>query len=216
MTRVMLSGSAQVLVSKSALPMTIWESLSNDGGRSCAIRGARAAGILSVMRTSLLMIVPAVVMLLPGCQEPGRPSNGQALITSPNDWPFWPTQMRIHPLTRLVVDTETNRPMIEARIEFRDADNDPAKAVGELTVSLHAVRPAGAIGQGTDSDGFIANWRLDLRDLTLNNQHYDDVTRTYLLRMEVAAADLPQQGELRAVFDSVDGRQLVAARILQP
>jgi hypothetical protein len=49
-------------------------------------------------------------------------------------WPFWPTQMRFHPLTRLVKEAQAGVWVIEARLEFRDAEGAMSKAIGELVI----------------------------------------------------------------------------------
>ncbi|MCI0631514.1 MAG: hypothetical protein L0Y44_12760, partial [Phycisphaerales bacterium] len=51
-------------------------------------------------------------------------------------WPFWPTQMRFHPLTRLVKEAGAGVWVIEARVEFRDAEGAMSKAIGELVIQL--------------------------------------------------------------------------------
>lgn len=131
------------------------------------------------------------------------PDNGTGvrtgIITDQRDWPFWPAQMRIYPVVRIVNDLETGQVVIEARIEFKDQDGAVTKAIGELTVELYAAMES-------RTSHLIDQWSLDLRDLAINRQHFDDVTRTYLLRMEIDPSRVPERGELRAAFASIDGR----------
>ena len=37
-------------------------------------------------------------------------------------WPYWPAKMRVHPLTRLVMQQPNNQWLVETRIEFVDSD----------------------------------------------------------------------------------------------
>ena len=176
-------------------------------------------------RPVLASLIVAFAMALPGCQpatpeapgsiaaDPGNAAPGDrpgpltsAAGASAARWPFWPTSMRIHPLTRALSDPETNQLIIEARIEFFDADEETAKAAGMLTLQVHAGGGGGAIA-GAQA---LKTWNLDLANLTFNREHYDDVTRTYLFKLEVGQADLSDRPELRAYFLSIDGRTMEA------
>jgi hypothetical protein len=96
----------------------------------------------------------------------GIVAGGEKILSSP--WPFRPASMRIHPLTRLVRDPQTNVVQIEARLELRDRDGHVARGLGavEFTLTLDAGAPE-------------RSWTFDLLDLQRNRQLYDDVTRTY-------------------------------------
>lgn len=122
-------------------------------------------------------------------------ANARANVT----WPFWPRRLRIHPATRVVTDQATGELVIEARVEFFDAEGDTSKAYGELTLQLH--NPA----QSTGDD---QTWKLDLRNLADNRRQFDDVTHTYLLRLDLDSDSLPPQAELRAIFISADGQTM--------
>jgi hypothetical protein len=130
------------------------------------------------------------------------PGNSAKPVRSAN-WPFWPTNMRVHPLTRLVNDPQTSQQIIECRIEFQDSDGQTAKAVGQLTLQAYpdAATPTGS--------GAMQTWNQDLRDLQVNRRQYDDVTRTYLFRLQTTQP-LPAGCEIRAFFLSSDGRRLNA------
>jgi hypothetical protein len=111
--------------------------------------------------------------------------------------------MRLHPLTRLTGDLDTGEQIIECRIEFEDPDNQTCRAVGQLTLQLY---PEGASAL---SGKALQTWNQDLRNLELNRRQYDDVTRTYLFRLQLTVPP-PAGSELRAFFLSSDGRRLNA------
>ncbi len=120
-------------------------------------------------------------------------------------WPYWPTRVRIHPLTRVVRDEKTARKLIEARIEFFDRDGSPTRGFGELRIDLHD-RPTSSLL------GAQAKWEMDLRVLEFNNERYDDVTRTYLFPLEVDPDQLLGQPVLKVYFLSAEGVALPEAR----
>lgn len=70
---------------------------------------------------------------------------------------------------------------IEARIELRDADGYACRGVGLLT--LH-VTITSALRE-------LSRHAIDLADPATNSQRFDDVTRTYIVRI-----DLSGQGHL--------------------
>jgi len=123
-------------------------------------------------------------------------------------WPFWPTSMSIHPLTRLTTEDQTGRTILEARIEFLDSQGNRSKAVGQMTLALY---------NANDRSQPVHVWAQDLLEPARNQQHFDVVTRTYLLRLELDPGKFPEQAELRASFNSVDGQSMDAAyRIKRP
>lgn len=85
-------------------------------------------------------------------------------------------------------------------MEFLDRNGHTAKCFGNLRLDLHDAAPAGR------SRGTLATWNLDLTDLDVNTVHYDDITRTYLFKLEVSDTDLPQEPELRLYYIAADGR----------
>ena len=126
------------------------------------------------------------------------------------NWPFWPYDMRIHPLTQFMNDRQTDKLMIEARLEFLDPYGHTCKAFGQIEIALH----------DADTDQFNANpvgiWPEDLTDLELNEIYFDDVTGTYLLRLEISEEmEVPQQALLRAAYLSADGRRLQAEYVIR-
>ncbi len=111
--------------------------------------------------------------------------------------------MRVHPLTRLTNTGPGGTAIIECRLEFTDAEGQTSKAIGQLTLQVYpdSFAPTGR--------GALETWNQDLRDLEINRRQYDDITRTYLFRLEVSQP-LPAGCEVRAFFLSTDGRRLNA------
>lgn len=149
----------------------------------------------------------------PATKPTGRPTVGStpSLVdeVETGQWPFWPTSLRVHPLTRLAVDTRTGQAIIEVRLEFLDPDQHTTKGVGQVRIDLATSNTA------ADSSPPIATWTWDLRDRSVNSALYDEVTRTYLLRLKVQSLVLGPQLELRAYYLSATGQQLRATHILR-
>jgi len=154
-------------------------------------------------------VVPAVVAacLLAGCSGP-TPGGDHPLAGPPRsaarpaDWPFWPRSVRIHPLTRLVEETDgTNH--IEARIEFLDRQGDGTKASGSVDLALFDER------RGPEDRRAIDYWASDLVGDAADAENFDPVTRTYLFKLQV----VPEVFDLRPVLyvrhDSDDGRTML-------
>lgn len=134
-----------------------------------------------------------------GFDQPAAPSPSSAVINA--RWPFWPVRMRLHPLTRLTTDQETGEPIIEARLEFRDQVGDMVKSVGQARFDLHDRDPRLGVTRTLES------WELDLRDIDVNRVHYDDLTQTYVFRLQLNGIEPPTDAALRAYFLSVSGRR---------
>jgi hypothetical protein len=133
----------------------------------------------------------------PAMEEPaGAQSAGDTAA-----WPYWPQRMRVHPLSQLVTDRDSGRLLIEARLEFLDAEGHSAKAVGQVLIDLLS---------RDDPSAPIASWSRDLADRAANRDHFDDLTRTYLFRLEFDAAALPREPRLQAYYRSSQGRVLKA------
>lgn len=130
--------------------------------RQCACRRALARRVAAA--------VAGVVTLFAGaCQHTGRFQNeGQP-------WPFEPTSLRIHPLTRFVANTDAGPPTLETHLELRDQDGFDARGVGLLRLSLRA--------DGRDAPPLL--WTLDLDDLAANRRHFDHVTQTYIVPLAI-------------------------------
>lgn len=117
-------------------------------------------------------------------------------------WPYWPRSMRVHPLTRIVT-AEGSEPVIEARVEMRDRDGHLTKGRGRLRLDLHDA-------SDETPGGTIAEWNLDLRDLDFNRERFDDVTFTYLFRLDVDPDQIPPAPVLWAYYLSDDAEELSA------
>ena len=166
-------------------------------------------------RISPGLAITVVLLTAFGCASPqpntttpaGPGDEGGEAATA--TWPYWPAAMRIHPLTRFAHDEQADQSIIEARIEFADADGVTTRAIGRLTLTLLTpnTEPAAAP---------IRQWQdIDLSSGAINAQRFDTVTRTYLLKLQVDPSKLPAQCELKAVFTSSDGQTYSAMRTLQ-
>lgn len=173
----------------------------------------------SAWRAALLAAAAACVLgLVAACSgarssEPGTAAplgsgaiDEDAAVTS-TDWPFRPSAMRIHPLSRLVMAGESSSRLIEARLEFTDAWNDGCKALGEIQIDLH----------DDDAPGLdpVQRWYVDLRELATNADHYEAVTRTYVFRLESQRELTDLDPRLRAYYLGTEGTQLQAQLLLQ-
>lgn len=136
-----------------------------------------------------------------GARSPSTESmaEGSAIVSA--RWPFWPTRMRLHPLTRRAADARTGAMMIELRLEFRDEFGDTTKAIGQVRCELHDGDPRAGLTT------ILNQWNSDLRDMELNRVHYDDLTQTYLFRLDAEAAPIPAQAHVRCYFLCVSGRR---------
>ncbi|MHC4947152.1 MAG: hypothetical protein ACYTG1_02665 [Planctomycetota bacterium] len=130
-----------------------------------------------------------------GLQDPEPPPAGAT-------WPYWPTHLRIHPLTRLAPAPDSTSLVIEARVEFFDADDHTTRGVGRVRFALHEA------GRSPELSLPIASWIHDLRDAAVNERHFDDVTRTYLFRLEIDASQVSEPVDLYAFFVSATGQAL--------
>lgn len=160
------------------------------------------------------LMLAAGLLCLTGCapaddagqRDVTATNSGQSLREGPR-WPFWPAAMRIHPLSRLVTSPgETPQTVIEARVEFLDREGHTTKGYGTVDIDLLDAGQPGASSR--------VHWGLDLRTLEVNAHHFDDVTRTYLFKLD-ANDNLPERPQLIVRFESVDGERLQAVRELR-
>lgn len=146
----------------------------------------------------------ALVLSTSACQPPG--TGGRASdIGRGAVWPYWPTSMEITPLTRLITDPATQKPLLEARIEFLDVQGFTSRAVGLLHLEIRD-------GSKPLIEEPVQTKQRDLRNLAENQQHFDIVTRTYLFRLEVIPESWPDEPVLHVTFDSLDGQVLKTSR----
>lgn len=161
-----------------------------------------------------LILTPLAVVGCASTDRPNTPGSQAAAQTTEHlmhqepgpdaIWAFWPASMRIHPLTRIVHDTSTGGRILEARVEFEDAYGHTAKAIGHLRLELFD-----GIPNRTASNELIG-WNIDLRNLDININHFDDVSRTYLARLQLDE-DVPLgNAVLRATFNSINDVDLEA------
>ena len=104
-----------------------------------------------------------------GCPPKGPPA---PLGAGSIDWPFRPSTVSIHPLTR--ADSDGADRSLLVMVEFRDQDGDPVKAIGRLAIE---VRCAAA-------DPTETSVEFDLLDQATNRSLFDPVTQTYRLRLD--------------------------------
>lgn len=149
-----------------------------------------------------------------GCRQPspaGRPFVLSDEGTPEASWPFWARAMRIHPLSRITDDPQNPQQiLVETRIEFTDSWNDPCKAVGLLTLDLLDVDDPGRFDPARD------RYEVDLRDLAVNVERWDPVTRTYVLKLEVSRLRVPVAPRLSVTFESVDGGEVADQASIRP
>ena len=149
-----------------------------------------------------------------GCSPPngrGAPitgASGSGSFVAPNEgpiiearWPFWPVRMRLHPLTMLSVDPDSDQPIIEARVELLDQFGDTTKCIAQFRFELHDHKPQSM------NEPAVREWNADLRDLDTNRLHYDQVTQTYLFRLGLDEGAIAGEPHLRAFVVSVTGRK---------
>jgi hypothetical protein len=158
----------------------------------------------------------AILLGVVGCEQnaPGpRVSAADASRVIPGtgegvdpEWPFWPRDMRVHPASRLVLDPSTGQAFIEARIEFRDAIGHTSKAVGVMKFDLIVA------GLPSELTNPVLSWQLPMTSLEENELHYDDVTRTYLYRLNLGEWSSSPDVTLIGAFESIDGRRFDATQ----
>ncbi len=166
--------------------------------------GRHIIGALSALGIMGCETGPSPVTKPTGRPTVGSPSSLVGEEVEAGQWPFWPTSLRIHPLTRLVVDTQTRQPIIEVRLEFLDPDQHTTKGFGQVRIDL------ATSGTTAESSPPLATWSWDLRDSSVNRTLYDDVTRTYLLRLKVQSLVPGSKLQLRAYYLCATGQRLQA------
>jgi hypothetical protein len=165
------------------------------------------------MNVRVLIFGGAIGSLIVGCAHtPGNDSRMPTEWTAPlaatstdepPPWPFWPVRMRIHPLTRVAMDSGSEQLVIEARLEFLDADGHTTRATGQVLFQL-----MNGPNESDDAPPRRAWPEQDLRDLKVNRTRFDDVTSTYLFPIDVDRDDLADGPELRAYFVSSNGAMM--------
>ncbi|MBC23029.1 MAG: hypothetical protein CMJ32_03820 [Phycisphaerae bacterium] len=99
----------------------------------------------------------------------------QMKLQDPRPWPYQPVSMTFHPLSRFrIVDGVPS--FVQIRIELSDRDGKPTRTDGHLVLEVQAV------------DDEIRQVSLDLTDPKINSEHWDDITMTYFIPLELALA----------------------------
>jgi hypothetical protein len=122
-------------------------------------------------------------------------------------WLFWPRQMEVHPLTRVVAPTDGSPPTIDVRLEFRDANGNIVQATGTILVNLVAERDTPR----------QQRWRVSLNSLAEAARAYDSVTLTYRIVLAPEWTVPPAPGtplQIEASFRGADGATLSARRTI--
>lgn len=179
-------------------------------------RHARLAR-LTLTLSSLAAVLSACGVEPKGGSAPrkGEPIADTTAHFGPSDCEvFAPTAIRIHPLTRLVVE-KTEGAAVQAHIELTDRWGDSVKWLGTMVFELYRDAPAGGGVAGGQEQ--INVWSLDLSDPDANAKAYDRVTRTYRATLtEVGVQPRSRLNlSLRVGFNSPEGRQLTATHRLE-
>jgi len=120
---------------------------------------------------------------------------------------FAPTEVRVHPLTRIVPARDESPAELHAHIELVDGWGDTVKALGVFRVDL---RRSGLREGASDADGAV--WEVDLREPDDNSARFDRVTQTYLIRLRGVPefAVEGQRSQVTVTFLGYDGGRLSA------
>ena len=171
----------------------------------------KISGRMNLFRYTFVHLLPGLLLITAVCLATACEDNRAHRMVTEDQvfWPYWPIGMRVHPLTRFVEDRESSLYILEARIEFTDQDEDITKACGELSLRLFELQPTGTSGE------VLQEWFVDLRDLDRNHQHFDDVTSTYLFRLQVDRELLQERMELHTRYVSADGRSFDASYLIE-
>ena len=136
------------------------------------------------MRPFPLLILVPLAATLAGCSmftsSPTPPSSSPTRPV-PASNPFAPVGLRVHPLTRTVINKE-GKPELVVHLELRDAWGDSTKGVGALLIRVFG--PASGPAGGAAAP--LQRWDIDLSNLDTNAAMFDPATRTY--RMQLTGA----------------------------
>lgn len=167
------------------------------------------------MRPRLLIraLVPGFAILalvgLAGCDIAPKSAGGTP--TGTTSWlAFPPVSMGIHPLTRIVRDTETGHSRIEAHIELIDAYDHFVKGLGSFLFESASLE-----GEPLEHpDGSAIHWQIDARTPSAASEPFDPLTRTYrfVLTGVPESATRADALLLRVTFVPTAGERLRAER----
>ncbi len=110
------------------------------------------------------------------------------------DWPFQPTHMRVHPLTRIRTSsnerTGEQETYIDLQLDLLDQFGHTTKGIGEVRFELFSASEE-------ERSERLEVWRIDINDLAANTEHYDWVTRMYRFNLLLPQARLAQHRRFR-------------------
>jgi len=130
---------------------------------------------------------------------PGSPEQAGA-------WLFWPTTVRVHPLSKLV-RREGQSVVLDARVELRDQTGEPTKMVGTVLLALEFPR----------CDPPVQRWKVVVATIQEHLLHYDPVTATYRFQLVPEWNTPPAtgaQGTLRVFLYGADGTIATASETI--
>jgi len=96
-------------------------------------------------------------------------------------------QVRLQPSFTNINKAQANQGKphrIDAYVQLKDQFGDPIKAIGQFRFEVFHYRPAFSDPRGKrfESGGMQL---IDLRDVTVNQQHWDSITRSYYLKLSL-------------------------------
>lgn len=149
-----------------------------------------------------------------GLDEAAPAPSVPTLVDAAPEWTYWPRQVRIHPLTRIVITGE-DEAHLELRLEFLDREGDTTKARGTVEVALFVEGGAGAGGGTPATDparrsDVVDGWVSDLADPDENRARFDTLTRTYLYKLAVDPRILERSPQVFVRHDCLSGRSFQA------
>lgn len=125
------------------------------------------------------------MVCLAGCTPKGPDRRGGGAFGNPDRaWRPEAEALRIYPSTRFI--RENGTAMLEARVELFDQMGDSVKASGQLRFELFA----GGDAPGVEIGRLLYSWDIDLLTLEHQQQHYDPITRAYLMRLRLDSAEI--------------------------
>lgn len=169
-------------------------------------------------RAFILKGCPALTgaAILASCGGSGSHGPNSVLPTDFTEWTpdrdaYLPTQLRIHPLTRVTRETDRTEVLV-CHIELRDQLKQITKCLGVVQVELLPADPQGNPRSDVDPERL---WQVDLRDPGANAAAFDDViTRTYELRLGTLPPALARVADAPETDDSDHPSYAVRVRFL--
>lgn len=132
------------------------------------------------------------IFFIAACSS-GPKNSGPDLV---NTWAYTPHVLQIHPLSRFSEDE------IVVHLAFQDGDGFECRSVGSLVLTL-----AG----NTIKDAVKT---IDLSNDAVNRDHFDGLTRTYLMRFNAIPPTL-NQVHVSALFTPQIGDKIRARRTIE-